>query len=91
MAREIEARDDTTTTTNTTGSAMMPLQITDINAVVFPKVDASVGRDVCVGACEVTCNSTVLALIQSTCLSKCVGGLFRYRSTVSIQTRSTIC
>lgn len=62
---QIEARATTENTTTT-------IQVTDISAVVFPKVDTSVGREACVIACEVTCNSTVLALIQSACLSECV-------------------
>ncbi|KAJ4388048.1 hypothetical protein N0V93_008653 [Gnomoniopsis smithogilvyi] len=47
-------------------------QITNIDAVDL-NVDASVGRDACVVACEVTCNSTILALVQTECLEKCKG------------------
>lgn len=66
-ARETTTNDETESSTNATTT----VQVTNIDAVDL-QVDASVGSEVCVAACEVTCNSTVLALIQSECLDKCV-------------------
>lgn len=37
----------------------------------------SAGHTACVVACEVTCNSTILALVQTACLKKCVRILSR--------------
>ncbi|KAL6889206.1 hypothetical protein GGI43DRAFT_425863 [Trichoderma evansii] len=49
--------------------------LVQVAKVISPEVmttQATVGHDACIAACEVLCNSTVLALEQKKCLAKCV-------------------